>query len=218
MAERQQVKAAIENQTRRPARDRVLDAAAELFYREGFRSVGVDTIVARSGVAKMSLYRNFASKDDLVCAFLTRASAHYWLWWDRVTARYPGDAEGQILGLFSSAAHWMARPGFRGCPFINMAIEYRDEPHAGLALVAEQRAEVRRRFRTMVEAGGVADADQVAARLQFLLCGAYATGRSMIDGDIEEMLVGAARAILGSPIQKPAHANGRTCTGKRSAD
>ena len=185
------------DQTRRPARERLLDTAAELFYREGFRSVGIDTIIASSGVAKMTLYRNFASKDDLVCAFLERASDHYWTWWDGVVARYPGDPVGQILGLFRAVSHWMDRPGFRGCPFINMSVEYRDEAHAGLALVAEQRAEVRRRFAALADAAGVADPDQVAARLQFLLCGAYATNRSMFDGDIEEVLVGAASAILG---------------------
>src|SRR5437868_14912941 len=84
------------------ARDRILETAAELFYREGIRAVGIDTIIARSGVAKMSLYRNFASKDDLVVAFLTYRNGIYWQWWDHVMAAHPGDPRRQIDDLFAA--------------------------------------------------------------------------------------------------------------------
>ena len=68
------------------ARERILETADDLFYREGIHAVGIDTIIEKSGVAKMSLYRNFASKDDLVAAYLEARSQRYWQWWDGVMA------------------------------------------------------------------------------------------------------------------------------------
>src|SRR5258708_31995991 len=82
------------------ARQRVLDAAAELFYREGVRAVGIDTIIARSGVAKMSLYRSFPSKDDLVAAVLEARDAAYWARWDEALAQHPDDPRRQVTDLF----------------------------------------------------------------------------------------------------------------------
>src|SRR5689334_24863821 len=78
------------------ARQRILETATDLFYREGIRAVGIDTIIARSGVAKMSLYRNFASKDDLVVAFLEYRNEIYWQWWDHVMTAHPDDPRRQI--------------------------------------------------------------------------------------------------------------------------
>src|SRR5208282_5845045 len=66
------------------ARERILETARDSFYREGIRAVGVDTLISRSGVAKMSFYRSFRSKDDLVCAYLESSAAEYWQWWDEV--------------------------------------------------------------------------------------------------------------------------------------
>src|SRR5688572_14171575 len=77
-------------------RDRVLETAATLFYREGVRAVGVDLVVERSGVAKTSLYRHFATKDDLVVAFLEREDAEYWEDWESVAAQEPEDAEAEL--------------------------------------------------------------------------------------------------------------------------
>src|SRR3954469_18328712 len=87
---------------RKTARDRVLETAAELFYRDGIRAVGVDTIITRSGVAKMSLYRNFPSKDDLIVAFLQVRNRLYWDRWDNIMASHPGGPRAQIAALFSA--------------------------------------------------------------------------------------------------------------------
>ena len=86
----------MQDQAAKSARTRILEAAADLFYREGIRAVGVDAVIAHSGVAKMSLYRNFAGKDELVAAFLEYRNELYWSWWDKVVARHPGDPRAQI--------------------------------------------------------------------------------------------------------------------------
>src|ERR1700733_8108971 len=72
-------------------RDRLLDTAADLFYREGIRAVGVDLVVERTGVAKTSLYRHFPSKDDLVAAVLERDDRRFWAYWDRIAGRLAED-------------------------------------------------------------------------------------------------------------------------------
>src|SRR5215469_16238001 len=84
----------------RPARERIFDVAKDLFYRQGIRAVGVETIVAAAGATKMSLYRSFPSKDDLVVAYLQDWDGRYWQWWDNVIACYPGDPRQQIRALF----------------------------------------------------------------------------------------------------------------------
>src|SRR5258705_5511511 len=118
----------------RSARERILETATELFYREGIRAVGIDTIIARSGVAKMSLYRNFASKDDLVVAFLEYRDGIYWQWWDHVMAGHPDDAARQIGDLFPSLTPRVSRPPYPGRPFINTPahIPHSDPPPPAL--------------------------------------------------------------------------------------
>ena len=87
-------------QERKTPRERILDTAQALFYSQGIRAVGIDMIIEKSGVAKMSLYRNFRSKDDLVAAYLEQASERYWAWWGQVMAWHPNDPKQQLHDLF----------------------------------------------------------------------------------------------------------------------
>ncbi|HEY0832801.1 MAG TPA: TetR/AcrR family transcriptional regulator [Azospirillum sp.] len=186
------------------ARERILETATELFYREGIRAVGVDTIIARSGVAKMSLYRNFASKDDLVCAWLEDTGRSFWDWWDRIVARAPGDPRAQIAALFAALGKWRAHPAFRGCPFINTAIEYRDTDHPGRAIAEAHRREVRRRFTELAAAAGARQPALLADQLLLLLHGAYAGGPCASAQHAAAVLVGAADALVDAARQPPA--------------
>ncbi len=181
---------------RRSARDRILDTAAELFYRDGIRAVGIDTVIARSGVAKMSLYRNFASKDDLICAYLERSGEGYARWWQRMADRYPNDPKAFLKGIFVSISHWIAHPDFRGCPFTNAATELRDPDSRARALAVAQKRAVRDRLRAMAVAAGAAEPDQLAAHLQVLMEGAYAAGHTLvIDGNADAVASAAAALI-----------------------
>jgi len=83
-------------------RERILQTARDSFYREGVRAVGVDTLIARSGVAKMSFYRSFRSKDDLVCAYLESSAAEYWQWWDEIIRAHPQAPRKTVAGVVSS--------------------------------------------------------------------------------------------------------------------
>lgn len=180
---------------RKSARRRILDAARELFYREGIRAVGVDAVIARAGVAKMSLYRAFPSKDDLIVAFLEELSGQYWLWWDEVTGRHDGQPHRQVQALFAGLARHTTGDRFRGCPFTNTAIEFPDPAHPGRAVVTAHRRELRRRLRQLAEALRARDADVLADQLLLLMEGAYSAG-AVMSGESPCAAVAAAAEVL----------------------
>ncbi len=99
----------------RGARERILLAAHDLFYRDGIRATGIDRVIAESGVAKLSFYRHFPSKNDLVLAFLDHRHARWMAWFEDALARHGGTAKALVPAL----KEWFAGKGFRGCAFIN---------------------------------------------------------------------------------------------------
>jgi AcrR family transcriptional regulator len=182
------------------ARARILEAATELFYREGIRAVGIDTIIARSGVAKMSLYRNFASKDDLVVAFLEYRDGIYWQWWDQVMAAHPEDASRQIGDLFASLARRVSGANYRGCPFINTSTEFPDPDHPARAVCRANKRELRRRLLDLARRAGARDAGGLADQLLLLMDGAYASAQNFPARGPAPCLLGAAEALLAAQL------------------
>lgn len=104
------------------ARDRILDTAARLFYRDGYRATGIDKIIAESGVAKMSLYRHFPSKNDLIHAFLARRHNDWMAWFREAVARQLAGRPNLDV-LADAMAEWLTSADFRGCAFINIVAE-----------------------------------------------------------------------------------------------
>ncbi len=182
------------------ARVRILETAAELFYREGIRAVGIDTIIARSGVAKMSLYRNFASKDDLIVAFLRHRDEIYWQWWDHVMAAHPDDARRQISDLFASLTRRVTSPLYRGCPFINTSTEFPDPDHPARALCLANKQELRRRLKGLARRAGARDPLGLADQLLLLMEGAYASAQNFRERGPAPCLRGAAEALLAAQL------------------
>src|SRR5689334_1874225 len=150
---------------RRSARERILATAAELFYREGIRAVGIDTIIARSGVAKMSLYRNFASKDELVVAFLEEADRLYWERWDRAMAEHATEPHRQVADLFAMLARRLASPLYRGCPFINTATEFPDPAHPARAVCRAHKLQLGARLLDLSRRLGAREPERLASQL-----------------------------------------------------
>ncbi len=182
------------------ARVRILETAAELFYREGIRAVGIDTIIARSGVAKMSLYRNFASKDDLIVAFLRHRDEIYWQWWDHVMAAHPDDARRQISDLFASLTRRVTSPLYRGCPFINTSTEFPDPDHPARALCLANKQELRRRLKGLARHAGARNPESLADQLLLLMEGAYASAQNFRARGPAPRLQGAAEALLAAQL------------------
>jgi AcrR family transcriptional regulator len=174
------------------ARERLVETAIELFYREGIRAISVDAVVERSGVSKSSLYRTFASKEELIAAFAEEQNRRFWQWWDETTTRHAGVPRKQIEALFDGIAEQIANPQFRGCPFINLATEFPDRQHAGTAIACTNKKEVCKRLRLLARAVGASDPRQLSDQLALLIDGAYGhavtLGAAGLRGELAEMV------------------------------
>jgi AcrR family transcriptional regulator len=178
------------------ARERLVETAIELFYQQGIRAIGVDTVVARSRVSKSSLYRTFASKEALIAAFAEEQNRRFWQWWDETTTRHAGTPRRQIEALFEGIAEQIANPQFRGCPFINLATEFPDRQHAGTAIACTNKGEVRKRLYLLARALGARDPRQLSNQLALLMDGAYGHAVTIGTAGLRRELIEMARLLI----------------------
>jgi AcrR family transcriptional regulator len=157
------------------ARDRLLDAAEELFYAEGIRAVGVERILTASGVGRASFYRHFASKDELVVAVL-RSRDERWREWltASVAARDVGPQERPLV-VFDALSERLERADFRGCAFINTMVEAADTASAAHRTAAEHKRAVIAYLDQLLADAGIEDHAAVAAEQLLLMDGAIVT-------------------------------------------
>lgn len=157
------------------ARQRILDTAFAKFYAHGPRGVGVDTIIAESGVAKATLYKHFPRKDDLILAYLDQVD-QIWFGQLRAAARGAGDQpRAQLVGMFDALGSAARREGFHGCAFINTAAE--SEPGSEVhARTVEHKNVVRAWVADLARRAGAADPDLLARQLTLLIDGGLADG------------------------------------------
>ncbi|QOV96935.1 TetR/AcrR family transcriptional regulator [Rhodococcus pyridinivorans] len=157
-------------------RDKLVGIAAELFYANGVRAVGVDEVVRRAGVAKASLYRWFPSKDDLVLAVLQRRDGDFWAKWDSTAAQHP-DPREQLDAQLAWIQDLAMRTDYRGCAFVNTAAEFDgDESQHIRNRCLDHEEELRRRLRALTGELGGPHSDRLADRLHISIVGALATG------------------------------------------
>jgi AcrR family transcriptional regulator len=157
-------------------RERILDAAAKLFYRDGFVSVGVDTIIAESRVAKMTLYRHFRSKDDLIVAYLERADEQFWAWFDKWLDG--GPSSEQLVNLFESLGKFATSPQcFGGCMFQHAAADFPDVDHPAHRIALEHKSAVLARLLDLAQQAGASDPPALSAQLLLLMDGAFVAAR-----------------------------------------
>lgn len=178
------------------AHDRILATASALFYEEGIRAIGVDTIVERSGVSKTSLYRLFSSKDALIAAVAAEQDRQFWAWWDRLAERHAEDPQGQLVAILKGVAKYVGNARFRGCAFLNLATEFPDESHPGRIIARANKDELRNRIAGLLGRLGTAEPERAAARLALLINGAYATGLVGGAKDLERDLVESAMLLI----------------------
>lgn len=153
------------------ARDRLLDAARQLFYAEGVRAVGLDRLLTVSGVGRASFYRHFASKDDLVTAVLVRESEDYLAWLHGVVEKGGGDP----LAVFDGLADRFACADFRGCAAINTMVEVFDVTDPAHQLAAGLKRTITAYLDTVLEAAGHAEHHELALQFMLLMDGANVT-------------------------------------------
>ena len=178
------------------ARERILETARDSFYREGIRAVGVDTLIARSGVAKMSFYRSFRSKDELVCAYLESSAAGYWQWWDEIIRAHGHAPRKQLRALFVATANHAISEDFRGCPFGNTLVEFPEESHPARAVIVKFRAERHARLRELAKAAGARDPERLADQLGIVLEGSGFCAEGSRPSGRASALVRAAETLI----------------------
>jgi AcrR family transcriptional regulator len=179
-------------------RERILQTASELFYREGARAVGVDLVVERAGVAKTSLYRYFHTKDDLIAAFLEREDAQFWQQWDGVAQQHRNDAQAELDAHMNWIGQRLGRKNYRGCPQLNMAAEFPDPGHPARAIALAHKQELRRRLNGIADRLGVRRPDVLAAQLLLLINGAFVSSQAITGNEAVPVLHAASRALVAA--------------------
>lgn len=185
----------------RSARDRIVDAASELFYRDGYRAVGIDTIIERSGVAKMTLYRHFPSKDDLIAAYLERANAEYWDWLEREIAPVD-DPREKLEAAFRATATMATSPRCLGCTFQAAASEFPALDHPGHEVAIAHKRQVLARLAELAQAAGLRDPDGLADQLLLLMDGAWVAARMFGPTNHATSVADAARALIDAHARR----------------
>jgi AcrR family transcriptional regulator len=179
----------------KPVRERILDTSYELFARRGVRDVGIDELVARSGVAKATLYRHFASKDDLVLAFLERREQLWTRDWVEAEARRRGsNPEEQLLSIFDAFDEWFRRDDFEACSFINVLLEMGPGHPAGSASVRHLE-NIRSIVRGLAEEAGLRDPGSFAHSWHILMKGSIVAAAEG-DGDAAQRARAMGRLLI----------------------
>jgi AcrR family transcriptional regulator len=181
-----------------PPRDRLLAVAADLFYRHGIRAVGVEAIAEAAGTNKMTLYRHFASKDDLVAAYLLQSAKTSEACWDRFEKAFPGDALAQLREWLKEMAAHVASTDERGCPLANAAVELPEKGHPARRVIEEAKAAHRLRLVHLCRAAGLSEPDMLADELDLLLEGARVSAQSVGSNGLGARLIRMGEAMIAS--------------------
>jgi len=181
--------------------DRIRESAQELFYNEGIRAIGVDEIVNRAGVTKPSLYRSFASKDELAAAYLQDYDAAFWQRFDAGAERHAGDPRAQLRAYLQGLAQRASKDGYRGCGLTNAAVEYPDPAHPARKVAEANKRALRARLVGMAKAMGARDPQVLGDGLLLLIEGTFASGQLFGKGGPARVLVAMAERLIDASVR-----------------
>jgi AcrR family transcriptional regulator len=179
-------------------RDRIMKTASDLFYRYGIHAVGVETIASEAGTNKMSFYRNFASKDELVAEYLRAEEREGSLWWDETIAAHAGNPRLQIESLFDVLVENNCDEDSRGCALANAAVEITEPDHPARPVIEKYKADMRGRFHQLAREMGVREPEALGDSLMLLWEGAYVARITMGALGPVQRAAKAARALIAA--------------------
>src|SRR5712671_1639161 len=183
-------------------RERLLTAAGELFYRQGIRAVGVDSIAEAAGTNKMTLYRHFSSKDELVAEYLRQTAKQADRCWGRYREAHPGDALAQVRAWLAEMAEHLADSDSRGCALANAAVELPEKGHPARCVIEEFKIAQRQRLIELCREAGLSEPDMLADELHLLLEGARVTAQSVGADGLGARLMRMGEAMLAAHAAK----------------
>lgn len=179
-----------------PVRDRIIDTATRLFYYRGIPATGVDTISDSAHVAKMSLYRHFRSKDQLILECLQRLDTRYHNWFVEQVRQRADDPAQALLSVFDVLDEWFNSPHFRGCAFINATVELADPAHPAHAPVLAHKRRNREYLAELARRAGIGDVAAFSRQLMLLVEGSIITALVQRDFDAAKDAKRVAQALL----------------------
>jgi len=181
-------------------RDHLVDTALDLFHRHGFHATGIDRVLSEAGVARMTLYNHFKSKDELILAVLQRRDQLFRDWlFGRIEAT-AGTPRERVLALFDAYADWFTQEDFRGCTFINAAAEFAGANDDICAVAAEHKRLIASFVRGLVAAAGARQPDVLADRIALLLDGATVCAQVLKAGDWARKARAAAADLIDADL------------------
>ena len=181
-----------------PPRARILTAAGELFYRHGIRAVGVDSIAEAAGTNKMTLYRHFESKDELVAEYLRQEAAKGEATWAALEAQHPGDPLAQIRAWLVEMAAHVADCNSRGCALANAAVELPEKDHPARTVIEDFKRRQRDALVRLCADAGLTEPEMLADELHLLLEGARVTAQSMGADGLDARLTRMSEALIAA--------------------
>jgi AcrR family transcriptional regulator len=181
-----------------PPRERLLAAAADLFYRHGIRAVGVEAIAEAARTNKMTLYRHFASKDELVAEYLRQSAKDADACWSQFETMHPGDPLAQLREWLNEMAAHVANVDERGCPIANAAVELPEKDHPARRVIEEAKAAHRSRLVRLCSAARLSEPELLADELQLLLEGARVTAQSVGAAGLGARLIRMGEAMIAA--------------------
>ena len=186
---------------------RILAAADRLFYQRGIRAVGVDAVAAEAGVSKRTLYNYYATKDDLIAAYLVARFKHI--------APSDAPAREQILGYFDYLERAFASPTFRGCPYVNAVAELSDPKHPAAGIALQFKEQRREWLWVLLQRLGASNAGSLATQLQLLAEGALSAALVRGDPTLARAARAAAEVLIDASVKPSPDTRGGKSTLRR---
>jgi AcrR family transcriptional regulator len=187
-----------------PPRARILSAASDLFYRHGIRAVSVDAIAEAADTNKMTLYRHFASKDELVAEYLRELAREADTQWDDFSRHYEGDPQGELQAWLGMISVCVGSDGERGCALANAAVELPEKDHPARAVIEDFKKGHRERLVKLFRAAGLDEPEYLADEIFLLVEGARINIQSVGADGPGSRLIRLIEALLASHAPKEA--------------
>jgi len=184
---------------RKEKREHLIEVAAQLFNRQGYHAAGIDRVIAEAGIAKTTLYRHFASKEELIVAALRRIDEEFRARMRAAVERRARDPRGRLLATFDFLEDWFGDDQFYGCPFVSAAAEYAERPSAVFQEAAMHKRLMIAYFEELACAAGLPDPRRIADEINLLHEGAIAVAHVTGDAGAARRARSMAEGLLSAP-------------------